>query len=363
MRKLTSILLMILSSAAFGLAQQTGIPERVTVSLDALLKTRTSNQVFNMKHVASYFYVSQGAVYVNVLFTADLDEDRATLIEAAKADREKRLAEYNEFVAREKKKLEERNKKIRERNRNLPMSQREEEKTWEPPPAPESTAPRAFHNLYLRLVKDGQAVQRYKSPMPFDEEETEYYSFGLILEPGKYDLLANINRYDDSQDGTLLVELDVPRMTLAELVTPQKKIEIATPVFYKKVNTLNEVENRFTVVKNCYQVSPFKQEFYPYTGADNTFKASENPYLTFFVLGVPQPWDIAVKMEIQQGKKKVVAFKIPAMNNPYFFQPLEFKDKDNKPLPPGDYLLSLKLTDNNQKSRNGEIELPLKIIE
>ncbi|MFC2155759.1 hypothetical protein ACFLRB_04635 [Acidobacteriota bacterium] len=364
MKKCMLILFVVIFATALGFAQEdAGIPEKVKVSLDALLKTRTPNGFFNMKGVNTYFYASQGSVYVNVLFSAELEKDRQELKAKIEADHQTKMEEYNKFVAKEEKKLADTNRKIREKNREIPVSQRIDEKTWEKPDAPKLDLEKTYHNLFLRVCQDGTAVQKYKSPMPQDEEKTEYYSFGLIMTPGKYDILLNVNRFDDSQDGTLLIEVDVPNLTLTDIVTPQKNIMNSTPVFFKKINTLHAADKRFNVIKNRYQVTPFSLEFYPYIGDGNLFKVGETPTLTFFILGVNQPWDVEVKLDIKEGKKKAVSFKVPPMKNPYFFQPIEFKDKDKKALKAGDYSLSISLTDNNQKSRKGKIEIPFKIVD
>ena len=50
MKKCMLILFVIIFAAFLGFAQEdTGIPEKVKISLDALLKTRTPNGNFNMK--------------------------------------------------------------------------------------------------------------------------------------------------------------------------------------------------------------------------------------------------------------------------------------------------------------------------
>ncbi len=363
MKKLILIVLSMMFIAALGFSQEAGVPEKVKVSLDALLKTRTANGVFNMQSIDSFFYASTDFVFVNVLFSAELENYRNELKAKKEAEHTKLMEEYNAFVEKEEKKLEETNKKIREKNKTLQASKQEAEKTWEKPAAPELVLPKAFHNLYTRVVQDGNIIQSFKSPIPGDEIKADYYSFALILKPGQYDILVNINCFDDSQDGTLLIPLTVPNLTVADIVAPAKKIANSTPIFYKKINTLNTADERFTVVKNCYQVSPYKLELYPYIGKEYSFKASDTPILTFFILGVNQPWNVEVQVEIKQDKKKVVAFKIPPMENPYFFQLLEFVDKDKKPLAPGGYTLYIALTDNNQKSRQGVLEIPFKIIE
>jgi hypothetical protein len=220
--------------------------------------------------------------------------------------------------------------------------------------------------MYLRVVKDGKILHRFKSPVPFEETKLEYFSFGLILESGKYDILININRYDDTQDGTLLIELDVPSITLRDLIAPMKQMEHAAPGFYKKMRTANRVEKRFTVLRNKYQVG--QQIFFPYTDKKYSFKASETPLLTFFIKGAAnlvnnQPqWNLFANIEIRKGKKKVLVFKTNPFQAPYFFQKLIFK-KDKKPLEAGDYVLFIALLDNNKKGRKSKISIPFKIVE
>ncbi|MCK4836139.1 MAG: hypothetical protein KAT17_05860, partial [Candidatus Aminicenantes bacterium] len=280
--------------------------------------------------------------------------------------KKKVMDEYNQFVENKLKELEEENKKIAAENEGKQKGKQRPLKTWEKPPAPEIPVLSSFHNLYLRVVKEGNIIQRFKSPVPFDEKETEYYSFGLILEPGKYDILVNIDRYDNSSDGTLLIELDVPKLTLMDLVSPLGQLEYSRPIFYREMMKSRIVEKRFTVLKNKYQVG--QQLFFPIIGKEIQFKANESPTLTFFIKGAAkvennQPqWNVSTQMEIRQGKKKILIFKVPSLNTPYFFQKLEFK-KGNNFLPAGDYLLFVGLSDNNQAGKKAKIEIPFKLIE
>jgi hypothetical protein len=332
-------------------AAKAGIPDNVATSLDGLQKTRTSNGIFNIKFQNAYFWALEKSVYVNLVFTADLDADAVAMKEAKKK-------EYDEWVAGELKKLEEINKKIKKE---------EEKKKWEPP-AP--NYPPAYHNLYMRVVKGSQVMQEYRSPILADNDKSEYFSFGTVLEPGEYDVLVDINRIDNTQDGTQIFTITVPALTVMDIMQPREKLDISTPVFYGEVKQLMEAEQRFTVVKNKYQIGPAMQEFVPW--GDRPFKNSDRPILTFFVLGAvavqsAEPWNISATLQIHRGKETVAKFESLKLVNPYFYQPIEFvkKEKDaTSPLPAGDYTLSIELKDNNQGGKaKGSFDIPFKIIE
>lgn len=335
-------------------AQETvksSIPESVQISLDGLQKTRTANGVFNIKYQNAYFWALEKAIYVNLLFSADLDSDTAGMKEQIKK-------QYDEKVAAEIKKLEEINKKIKKE---------EDKKKWEPPAL---TYPETFHNLYMRVINGSLVVQEYRSPVPTDGAVTAYYSFGTILVPGEYDVLLNISRVDNTRDGTQIIKLQVPELTLADITKPRKDLQISTPVFYWEVKQLLQPETRFTVLKNKYENGPAQLDFFPC--ASHTFKNSDKPTLAFFVMGgvavqSAEPWNISADIEIRSGKTRVAKFEALKLSNPYFYQPIEFVKKENdktSPLPVGDYMLAVELKDNNQSGQaKGIFEIAFKIIE
>lgn len=331
-------------------AQEAGkvsIPESVKNSLDGLQKTKTANGVFNIKYQNAYFWALEKAVYVNVLFRADLDSDATELKNQLKK-------QYDEKVAVEMKKLAAINKKIRKE---------EDKKKWEPPAL---TYPETFHNLYMRVIKGGLIVQEYRSKVPVDSEAAVYYSFGTILAPGEYDVLLNISRFDHSRDGTQIIKLQVPELTLADITKPRKDLQISTPVFYVlPCAQLLQPETRFTVVKNKYENGPAQLDFFPC--ASDTFKNSDKPILTFFILGAAEPWNISANIEIRSGRERVAKFAELKLNTPYFYQPIEFVKKDQdktSPLPAGDYMLAVELKDNNQGGQaKGVFEIAFKIVE
>lgn len=335
-------------------AAKSPIPENVKISLDGLQKTRAANGVFNLKYQNAYFWALEKAVYVNVVFKADLDSDVADLKNQLKN-------KYDAFVAEEMKKLEEINKKIKKE---------EDKKKWE---APLLKYPEAFHDLYLRILKDNNVIQDYRSHIPIDSEVTAYYSFGTILAPGEYDVLLDINRTDNSQDGTQIFKIMVPALTVMDIIQPKEKLEISIPVFYRDVKQLSQFEERFTVVKNKFEIGPAKLDFFPFQLSENQFKTSENPILTFFVQGAimvqsAEPWNMSAKLEVRQGKEVISKFNEIKLVNPYFDQPLVFVKRVKEvdlPLSQGEYTLHIELVDNNSKKQQskGEFTIPFKIIE
>jgi hypothetical protein len=353
------LLVLILLLSLMLTAQETvkiPIPENVKISLDGLQTTRTANGVFNLKYQNAYFWALENAVYVNVVFTADLDSDIA-------ASKNQLKAKYDAFVAEETKKVEEINKKI---------SKEEDKKKWEAPPL---QYPAFFHDLYMRILKDNTVIQDYRSHIPADSDVTAYYSFGTILAPGEYDVLLDVNRTDNTQDGTQLFKLSVPALTVMEIIKPKAKLEISAPVFYREVKQLQQSEERFTVVKNKYAIGPAKLDFFPFQSAENQFKTTENPILTFFIQGAvmvqtqgAEPWSISAKLEVRQGKEVISKFNEIKLGNPYFNQPLVFLKRVKEvdlPLSPGEYTLHIALVDGNSKDQQGKGDfiIPFKIAE
>jgi len=124
------------------------------------------------------------------------------------------------------------------------------------------------------------------------------------------------------------------------------------------------------VLKNKYENGPAMLDFFPW--GDRPFKSSDKPTLAFFVLGAvavqgAEPWNISAQLEIRSGKERVAKFAELKLNNPYFFQPIEFVRKDNgkdTPLAAGDYVLTVEMKDYNQAGQaTGKFEIPFKIIE
>ncbi len=348
---------------------KSNVPEKVRLSLEGLQKTKTSNGVYALKHLDTYFYVLQKSVFVNILFTADLDAKIGELEKGLKKEFDEVKLKYDTYVAEMEKKTEKQNKKIEAKNRKIKKADKKIPiKVFERPEAPVYKKRSSFYNLYLRVIKGGKIYQEFKSEVPYDGSgDLNYFSFGLILEPGKYDLLIVVNAFDGSEDGTLLAEIEVPKMTLGDIIAPSKIIETSRPVFYKKVNTLIEAEKHFTVVKNSYQIGISKQKFFPYVKNEYKFKSGDSPILAFFLKGAKMvrrksPWDITGNIFILKGKKKIVSFKPIKLVNPFFFQPIKITGKKGEALKDGSYTLDIKFIDNNLKGLKGEISIPFEVI-
>ena len=345
------------------------IPEKVQLSLNGLFKTRTSNNIYNLKKLDTYYYVLQKSVFVNLLFTADLEAKIEELENGLKDKFTATKAKYDNYVAEMEKRTAEENIKIEEKNKKIKDSKKKIAlKTFDKPEAPVHKKRASYHNLYLKVMKDGAEYQKFKSEIPYSGSgDLEYLSFGLILEPGKYDLLIVVDAFDDSEDGTLLAEIEVPKLTLADIAAPRKSLESSRPVFYKRVSTLLESEKRFTVVRDNYQIGIIKQKFSPFIGDTYKFKSGDSPTLTFFLKGAEMtrnnpPWDLTATISILKGKKKVSIFKPIKLQNPYFFQPVKIAGQKGKELVEGKYSLLIDILDNNMKSTKGKILIPFDII-
>jgi len=378
MMKKILILSFVMIITITGFAQDTGaetseiksdVPEKIQLSLDGLLKTRTSNNIYSLQHLDTYYYVLQKSVFVNFLFTADLDAKIAELekglkekFDAAKTEYDNYVVEMEKKTAEENIEIEAKNKKIKDSAKKIPL------KTFDKPQAPVYKERTSYHNLYLRVVKDGAVYQKFKSPVPYDGSgDIEYLSFGLILEPGTYELLIDVDAFDNSEDGTLLTEIEVPKLTLMDIAAPRKVLENSRPVFYKNVSTLTEAENRFTVVKDNFEIGIVKQKFTPYTGNEYKFKSGDTPILTFFLKGAKMvqknpPWDLTANISIMNGKKKAAIFKPVKLENPYFFQPVKILGQKETELGVGKYSLRIELVDNNMNGLKGEIDIPFEVI-
>ena len=335
-------------------AQESGkapVPESVSHSLDGLQKTGTANGVFHIRPLGSYFWALEKSVYVNVAFSADLDDDAAGI-------KERIQKQYDERVAAELKKLEEINKKVK---------REEDKKKWQAPPL---VFPENYHNLFMRVLKEKRVIQEYRARIPFDGAATAYYSFGTILEPGDYEVHMDICRVDGTLDGTQIIPLRIPELRLSDIVVPAKELRISTPVFYSEVQQLPQPEVRFTVVKNKYENGPAALDFFPW--GDKPFRGSDKPILTFFVMGATaaqgaEPWSISAVLEIRSNKESLARFEPVKLANPYFYQPIEFIKKDKgqaSPLAAGDYILAIELADNHQGGQSkGVFTIPFRIIE
>ncbi len=363
MRKKVVILLLVLLFVGFNFvyaetknAQKTGseILKELVDSEFAKITKGTENNVFNIQYIKSFYWSLQSNVYVNVAFKAELEQD----VKRIKSEVE---AKYNEIVAKKKAIIEKQNKKIKKEENKI---------KWEPPKL-EEVMPKVFHAFYVRIYNKGKLIQSYKAPIPYDEKPLEFYSFGVILEPGEYELhMVIADAVYKKVAGSKIVKIKVPDLTVKALMKKRSKLSASEPVFYKAVKQLMEENKLFTIDKNSYEIGPMKLIFYPYLGTP-AFKGTDKPVLTFYVFGTTpalirgsnQPqWDVEAKLSVLKNGKAVLKFKPIKMKNPYFYQTLEFLKKDKKPLEAGDYTLKINLLDKNNRKK-GEVKIDFKIVE
>ncbi len=361
MKKITILLIVVLFVGfnfiyAAKETQKSGsevLKELVEKEFTKLEETGQENNVFNIEYLKSFYWSLQSNVYVNIAFKADLDQD----VKRIKTEIESR---YNKAVAKKKEIIAKQNKKIKKEENKI---------KWEPPKL-EDIMPKTYHAFFVRIYKDKKLIQKYKAPIPYDEKPLEFYSFGVILEPGEYELHIVIADAVYKQiAGSKIIKINVPDLTVKALMKKRSKLTTTEPVFYKAVKQLMQENKLFTIDKNSYEIGPMKLIFYPYIGTP-AFKGTDKPVLTFYVFGTTpalvrgsnQPqWDVEAKLEVLKDGKDVLKFKPIKMKNPYFYQTLQFLKKDKKPLEPGDYTLKIKLLDKNNRKK-GEIKIDFKIV-
>ncbi len=360
-RVISLFILILFLGVGFVNAKEKQAPNSGNAMLKALVdsafnnldKKGLENDIFKVKYLKSFYWSLQSNVYVNVTFKADLDNDVARIKKEVEDKYNAAVKRKQEIIARQNEKIKNEKNKIK----------------WTPP-ALEKIMPKTFHALYLRVYKDGNMIQNYKAPIPYDNKPLDFYSFGIILNPGEYTLQIVIaDVVYKKVAGSKVIKINVPDLTVKALMKRRGKLSTTEPNFYKAIKQLVQENKLFTVDKNSYEIGPMKLIFYPYMGTA-AFKADSQPVLTFYVFGTTpilvrgsnQPqWNVEAKLSVMKEGKPVLKFKPIKMKNPYFFQPLEFLKKDKKPLGAGDYILNIELKDKNN-GKKGKVKVSFKIV-
>jgi len=328
--------------------QNENIPENVKQEFQKL-NQNVENNIYNIQYMESYNWSFQTNLFANILFKAELTNDVVSIKQRLKKD-------YDNKYGTQKPEQE------------TEESTTEQEQTTQPEvPTFTEFLPDNYHALFIRIYQKDDFVRSYKAPIPYDAKPLNYFSYGLILDPGEYTIhmvLADVVYKEKT--GSKIIKINVPDLTIRNMIQKRRKLETSEPVFYRMVQKLTSVNNKFTVLKNKYEVGPAKLRFYPYY-KDNSFKTKTKPILTFYILGAlptmsggkPQ-WSIEAKITIK-GNEKKVEFEKKSLKNPFFYQPIILMDGD-KPLPAGEYILEIKLKDNNTGT-NGDLEIPFTIVE
>ncbi len=310
-------------------------PEDVRVELEKLIKSNAPDNIFNVSLLRTFFLPArENKMYSVVFFSIQLDEDVSEINELIKQRYEAAMEAYK----KEKKK-------------------KPKEEISEPPPL---TFPQQYHHFYMYIYKvQGDKKEfylQYNAPIPFNEEGTEFYSFGIPLEPGKYIFALEIIRTDHSKFGTSLIPIDVPSYSRL------RKISFSEPLFIRNFKQTSEVETVFTIHRNSFQIGRIL--FFPYV--THKFKPNESPSLLLQIFGASvdlmnKTYDIDCRLSIRQGKEVITKFKRLSLNRPSLYQPIVFKKSETEFLDPGDYFLLIEIWDR-LSNRRGKLEIPFTII-
>jgi hypothetical protein len=282
------------------------IPDKVIKELEEGLSTLQSNGVFNLSFSNSFFFPAQmGKTFTSVIFKGELKKD---LEEIKEIKKEELQPPYYKF----------------------------------------------FMQVYRMNEKGKELYHEYFSPIPFDGEDAEFYSFGIPLEEGEYLFAIEVTRSDLSKFGTLFFKILVPSMF-------KKELDFSTPFFIKEIKELPEPETIFTVHRNSIAMG--RASISPYLSAK--FKVEENPTLFFYVIGAQIRDDGTTNLElnitIKDEKKDVLKYTPVTLSYPVIAQPMVFKSQ-NFTLQKGNYTLEVKIKDkvaNKEKTGN----IPFEMIE
>ena len=135
----------------------------------------------------------------------------------------------------------------------------------------------------------------------------------------------------------------------------------SSPIFLKKIATLQRTDSVFTVWKDVFHLGI--GEIYPYF--ENKFKVDEQPvlFIQLFGLGLDKEtsaFNIEYSFAIKKGDKEEVKFKAIQANSPGIVQPVIFR-KDKKAIEPGDYLLEVSVEDK-VSGKKIQKEIPFTIL-
>jgi len=122
-----------------------------------------------------------------------------------------------------------------EKNRRVNRSEERggPKKTFMPPTL---AYPPAFHLMYVASSKTATSSKN-TGEHPLDDQKTEYYSFGIVMNPGDFDVYMVVNRTDNLQYGTRIMKLTVPQLTITDILKPKAKLEIFHPRSTRKTTS------------------------------------------------------------------------------------------------------------------------------
>ncbi|MEW6455246.1 MAG: hypothetical protein AB1410_00845 [Acidobacteriota bacterium] len=299
------------------------LPPKVIKEVEEGLKTLQSNGVFNLEELNTFYFPAQmEKTYAVILFRAELIKDA----EEIKKEMEKKFEEM-----KKEKGEEEAEKKGEEQQKIIPAI--------------------PTYHFFLQIYRKSEDAMKlyleYYSPMPFENQDPQYYSFGIPLDPGDYIFAWEVSRRDLTKYGTFFFKLDVPSMVF-------KNLNFSPPFFLKDLKALPAVQTVFTVHKDNFVVS--QASMYPYL--TNQFRVEEMPTLFFYILGagvdeISKAVNLEMHITIKKEDKEVLKYAAVSFTHPVVAQPVIFKTPQIT-LEKGNYILEAEIIDKigNQKNKS-----------
>jgi hypothetical protein len=243
--------------------------------------------------------------------------------------------------------------------------EQKEEKKEEAPPESEIVPAMLQSNsrLFLQFNKlegkvPGELVKEIYIPINFQVESSSYdpdkeeiYSTAYPFPPGNYIMSAAITSLNYEKIGTQYFEFSLP--------DPSSFTDSldTTPLFFvRNVRRMDSPELQPEIHKNFFTWSILQIE----PNLDRILSSGKNFELFFYIFGAKTSEDgkynIEVDYEVLKGEEEAIRFAPGAYDLPLISQPLNLKQtliikskegerKETKDLEPGNYTLSLKITD------------------
>lgn len=218
-----------------------------------------------------------------------------------------------------------------------------------------------FIRAYSKEKHQDQAREKtnflgFSAKMPEKSEDNEtIYVFAFPAKAGIYKIIAAITDSNYSLASMTIYDAEFPSFVVSD------NIISSSPIFLKKIATLQKTDSVFTVWKDVFHLGI--GEIYPYF--ENKFKADEQPvlFIQLFGLGLDKEtsaYNIEYIFAIKKGDEEAVKFKAAQANSPGIVQPVIFR-MNNKSLEPGDYLLEISVEDK-VSGKKIQKEIPFTIL-
>jgi len=260
-----------------------------------------------------------------------------------------------------------------------PPEKTEEEK--EAPPETEIVPTKLQCNSHIFLQvnrleknKPGELVSEIYIPVnfqtvssSFEPDKEELYTTAYPFPPGNYILSMAIASQNLEKIGTQYFEFSLP-----DPLSSPDGLDTTPVLFIKNIKRMSAPETRVEVHKDLFVYSVLQIE----VNVERIFSPTDNFEVFFYIFGA-QPsetgkYDIEVGFEVLKGDEIAIRFKPGQYERPLVPQPLHLKQtliitseegerKETRNLEPGQYTLSLKISDKiSGKSETKTIDFEVK---